>query len=410
VIPGGTLIQLTSSLIVVVDGPLVVQGTIAVNPAIAPGTRVDVVLVSLGANVLISPGAKVGGTQMPGPAAVSVTGAGGAPALAAGLAGTNGGYVKIVAARGAIDIQGEVRGFCGSTGGFAFANGAAVAGLGGLVMNGGEAVAVGGQAGAGGDVKLCAWEAINNTGRVRGGFGGYGGDATAAAVNGQDAYGRSAPSNTGGDVLIQGLQPNVQVFNAGFIEGGNVLGTGIARAQGGAGGVFTGGDATAIGGAGSNGGTVQFANCVVIPPVGAISAYVGGDGGWAYAIGGAGSVQGLLGLRGGDADATGGNGGAPGATPVIPTPAGARNGTIAGAGLGSDGHGGTATATGGPGGTVPPRPPFPAIGRGGSSGKASATGGTGQSGAAPAPAASPSVGPAGVAGGVCAPASSPGTA
>lgn len=403
-IPQGMQIRLTSTLILVADDHLQVDGIITMNAAaVRRGRLVNIILVCRNCNVVIGAQGQVGSMVTQAPAGPNSNRTA-LTAIASGGAGTNGGYVKIVAPSGSIDIQGTVEGFGGGDGGNANAIGAFAAAPGGLIRNGGEAVAVGGQAGAGGDVKLCAYEAVNVAGRVRGGLGGQGGNTTATAVNGKDAYARGGPSNEGGDVLIEGLSPTMQVFNTGTIVGGAVLWAGNASSTGGPGFRFGGGDAESIGGPGHQGGTVTFVQCTVARPVGTINSRVGGDGGFATARAGIGASGRVIGWSGGDATATGGNGGTPGATPQIPTPTGIVAGGVSRGGA-SVGTGGRAMAIGGSGGTT-----ATGWGRGGSSGTGNATGGTGgQSGTPATPVSSPAVGPTGATGGTAVPAPSPGT-
>ncbi len=383
IIPAGTNIFLTSSLILVANDLLQVDGTITVNPIGVPfGRQVNITLVSQNNNVVIGPAGQVGSAsaQSPSKPMRTVTGR-----IASAFPGTNGGYVRLLSPGGGIDIQGNVEGFGGGNGGKATSKGVILTGMSALAGAGprSEAVAVGGQGGFGGDVRLCALDGINigSAALVRGGMGGGMGHAFATAGSGKDAHASGGPANNGGNILIDGLVPGMAVINAGRIEGGSVDWAGAAFATGGASTAvpLNGGKAVARGGLGGDGGTVLFSSCVVTPPVGIINAHLGGDGGTANATGGNGFSS-LVTGKGGNADAWGGFGGQRGALPQIPTPAGVVPGGTSGIGATWVGTGGTATARSGNGGTrTTPPPPLPAL-NGGNSGNAFAQGGTGAGG------------------------------
>lgn len=392
-IPQGTSLRLNRTLILVADNLLQVDGDIIATHHFLMGRPIDIVLVSLQGDVVIGANAEIGTSFLNPESApdgandnkVSVH------ARAAGRPAKSAGFIKIIAQQGSINIQGSVIAQAGGEGGSAVARGTSATGqvpvIGGFM--GGSAGAAGSQGGHGGHVQLCALDSINiaSNAVVIGGMGGGGGIATAKAVNGSDAEAIGGPSGDAGDVRIDGLNPNCQVFNNGIIRGGSVQFGNLATANGGP----PGGKATATGGDAGSGGTVIINNCAFVPPPGNVAAYKGGGGGPAKATGGNGAAGGLFsGSNGGNAKARGGDGGVSGVRPVIPLTTG---GTAPGqlinpAPIGmmglAHGKGGDATAKAGNGGVG---------GRyrgGGNSGTEDALGGTGSGGTAAAPATAPS--------------------
>ena len=243
---------------------------------------------------------------------------------------------------------------------------------------------------------------------LRAGDGGAGGDATAAAMDdartgcllpAPTASKVTARAGGGGDAFGLFVMPAPTL-------GGNVL---VRGARGG-----VGGDARATGGSGSNssclgsaeGGTGDHASAFggsggwSFPspsyglPVDLPSAYAGGQGGVAYALGGRGgnavsapvdacSDAGAVGGKGGLSSATGGKGGLgnPQVPGAVSAPAGG-GGADAGDGGGADAtgsecyscnQGGSASAKGGDGGDAD----APSLSVGGAGGNAAARGGAG---------------------------------
>lgn len=378
-LPANVVYTLQQDLTIITDDDLIIDGTIEIN-----STRpVNITLVSLKGTVTISGGALVGtifNSTQPGLADGAAGTDNALYAKAYGAQGKHAGYIRIIAQKGSIDIQGTVGAYGGSGGGTATANGQSA--LRGLV--GGSASAVGAGGGAGGDILLCSYEAINIDGTVEAGTSGKGGDADATAVNGSDAYAEGGPAGTGGNIYVHGLDPNCQVFIQGQLLAGGGDDGGWAWAYGGTNN-DDGGDAEAVGGKGNKGGTVTFKNCVVAT-LGAnsqVDARLGGEGGNAVSFGGNGMPALLFkGYSGGAARSRGGDGGAPGNTPKIPMTTGVINGGLS-QGLGSlfGGKGGDADASDGIGGTG-----GRSIigGSGGNSGGETAVGGTGTSTNVPA--------------------------
>ncbi len=377
-LPQGVTLSLTADLTIITDQQLIIDGTITHNPnGIAVGANVSITLVSLQNNVTVNQTGLVGQANVPlTPPAVIRSQL--QNALARGNPGTNAGTVTILAPQGGVDIQGFVDGFGASDGGNAVAVGTPINNILNIPIGGG-AIAVGAQAGAGGDVRICALDGINIDGEIRGGWPGTGGAAVANAQNGADAYAEGGPSNAAGDVHIQGLVQGMAVTGSGKITGGAGFPGGDCVASGGNAFVLGGGDAIAKGAKGGNGGTVAFTSCVVTIPPANINAHAGGNGANATSRGGRGAN--IAGGNGGDATSNGGDGGADGAIPQIPTPTSPppAQGGISRFGMNS-GTGGIGNAKAGSGGTGN------MIFNGGSSGTSTATGGTGAvTGAPPAP-------------------------
>ena len=381
-LPAGVTVRLTSSLMVIAQDEIDIQGTLTVSATPAPPrTPVNITLVTAQGDV------KVGGVVGQSPFFPVQAPAGNSPvvvaasAIARGQPGVNAGYVRILSPLGSVDIQGTVMAISGGNGGSADATGLRVG------RQDGWASAAGAGGGYGGDVRICAMEGISvgPSGIVGAGHGGGGGLADAVAVNRQKAWAVAGESNSGGTVFLEGYAPRTpaQLVNQGRIQGGLVTYGNEARATGGPGG----GEAEAEGGDAGDGGTVLFQG-IVTPSVGIINAAAGGGGGKAVARGGAGARPGPFIGSNGNAKARGGDGGSSGAIPVIPLPNGT---TIPGGlavpagipGLFAYGKGGNADALAGNG--APNR----------NSGSEDALGGTGASGTAPAPATAGPVAPAG---------------
>ena len=368
-LPGGTTLTLTSSLTIIVRDELRIDGVILLGTPAVAGGLINVTLVSTNADVRIAGVVGRCGPFQPNPPPAAAAVITGSAALAVAVAGDSAGFVKVVAAGGSVDVTGCVIAGHGNWGGSATALGVRAPGL---FAVSGSATAVGGGGGAGGEVLLCALEAVHvgpsgfgfgPRGLVSGGWGGGGGHAKATSVNREEAHAIGGPGNRGGNVVVKGLQPGCQLFNEGVLRGGGVLFGSFADATGTlAGGVFDG-DARAEGGPGGQGGSVFASDCPAVRP-GTIAVAAGGNGGPADA-------------RGDRAVARGGPGGPSGAAarvPLIvgglapwiltaPTPPGWR-GVAAG-------KGGDATAACNP------------------AGSADALGGVGATGAAPVPARVP---------------------
>ncbi len=351
-VPSAVTIKLTSSITLVAQGDLVINGDLKFpDVAQSPSPPLSITLVSLQGTVRIGRFGRVGFGRVL--ATGSVTASSARDGLAFAAPNTPGGFVKIVGVN--IDIAGTVIGNTGDAFGGATA-------VGTNNPRGGSAVALAAQGGFGGDVLLCGYESIGirSTGVVAGGDGGDGGFAKATASNGSVAFALAAPGGDAGNVLFNSVLLPAP-FNAPttcqvFIErGGSVIGGrggngGPADAAGGN-GVYVlvgrGGNGVAQGGNGGAGGTARFAARVVVTNNGSVTAGNGGIGGGARATGGAGLGGTLFnGYGGGDATATGGAGGPVGAQPTLPLP---DNTTAAGA-AGVAGSGGNATATPGAGG------------------------------------------------------------
>jgi hypothetical protein len=247
---------------------------------------------------------------------------------------------------------------------------------------------------------LCALELIEITGTVVAGFGGQGGKAVASAVNGRSAEAEGGPGNQAGDVVMKGLAAGAavcQLFIPGTVKADSGGPGGDAQATGGNNRRWWGGNATALGNSGAQGGTVLIDGntCAAnppnptlgFPPLGPVEAGIGGNGGDADANGGTGATAAFFnGWAGGHATATGGNGAKPGNPnpPKIPLTTGLLLGVKATPSMSQSGKGGDADATPGTGGVGGSNAKF---GWGGSSGSATAQGGrSGNTGGALAPA------------------------
>lgn len=376
----GQPLRLTSSLTIVAERDLTVSANIDV-PVQIQVAQVDVTLVSRQGNVFVAAGAKIGGGRA-GPGDLDVAQQGGPRLLARGGAGRNGGFIRIVAPRGSIDIHGEIVGTSGGDGGEARARGVLA------VLSNGDAVSVaGGCGGFGGDVVLCAADVIHVAGRIDGSDGGEGGRARANAGPGVDADAVGGDGGRAGDIVFR---DNCQVYidQGAAVRGGTapydnrgglaeaLAGNGDARVRG------RGGDARAVGGKGGDGGTITFANCVVRNNGRVRSADGGVGGGFngppaVRAEGGNGLTANPRGFAGGSASAVGGMGGRAGAQPVFRIPTDVP-GQRSGRGIkGEEAPGGDARARGGDGGNGQ------APGSGAKSGEARARGGAKGGGAAP---------------------------
>jgi hypothetical protein len=394
-LPAGMRLKLASDLILVADLALVIDGEI--DFAAGMLWPVNVTLVSLQGTVTVSASGKVGPVLGAAAAGVGAQMINNPNALAQGQPGVNGGFIKIVAANGAVLISGLVRSLRGGDGGGATARC-------GPVGPGGTARAAGGQAGAGGDVLLAAMDGIRINGIVDAGGSGRGGPAWAEASPGGVAEASGGPGNSGGDIYFEGFaaQMAVDILQA-QLNGGSSQPAGQGGADIAPGVWKAGGAASANGGVGGSGGTVIFnmINCEV-NQYGQIDAGNGGEGGAARAVGGDGARGNFQGWPGGAATAIGGKAGPAGALPQIPVSGGVDQGGVFPQ-IAAFCKGGNANATGGIGGGS-------VIGFGGDSGTGVAQGGTGCSGI---PAARMLTGPVPGRfwgpGGVCPPATSPGT-
>jgi hypothetical protein len=343
ILPG--IINLTGDLTLVAQGNLTVNGIIQFpNPPNSPVSSINLTLVSLNGTVTVAGQATING----GVAAIrnDPVVRGRNPRVRSDP-GTNAGFIKIGGIN--IDIQGSVLG----TGG-----GSVHAGVQGeAFLGGGSAGIAGGDGGFGGDVLLCALEAVRlaSGAVVLGGDGGNGGSVESTADNnGSRAFAMGGDVSPGGEVRFVGTSreegQQCQVFlQAGSrVAGGNGSFGGEAVATGGDANLLSGGLAQAEGGKGGQGGTVLFENCVVVVNAGVVQAGDGGNGGPATANGGNGRNGALFipGSDGGRADADGGDGGPAGDVPVIPLPSGAR----AAGSPGKGGSGGEAEANPGNGG------------------------------------------------------------
>jgi hypothetical protein len=319
--------DLSTSFTLVVKNDLTVDGLIYAPMQNQPHEAVaNITLVSLEGRVLIKLGAAIGyGYAAPGankdetPTRQQLID-GVEEILVLSDGGTKGGYIKI---RGvSIEIDGHVHGISGGKAGDATARGFPTAAQ--ARVAGGIAVALGINGGAGGDVVLCAAEAITLTTNawVVGSMGGEGGDAKAIADCGAEARARGGDGGAGGNIFYTGTgkQPcrvTIDGITATQMDLTPGMTGGNAYAQGGNGRILThntklsGGKAEAIGGYGSDGGKIVFINCTVTKN-GSISAGRGGRGGNARAQGGTGGSKNNFAHEGGDASAKGGTGGDPG--------------------------------------------------------------------------------------------------
>ncbi|HXJ80583.1 MAG TPA: hypothetical protein VMS64_18130 [Candidatus Methylomirabilis sp.] len=388
----GTVINLTSDLVIISTGDVEIGGQIR-NPQ---NKATSIIIVSLEGNIVVQPTALIGFGTGETPQPVVETGA---TPFALGAPGGHGGVVKLVAEKGSIVVYGNIRGQMGGSGSRAEATSdpvvAAAAKLAGRSFAG-WAIAVGGQGGPGGDVILCALEAI-----AVGSFPGFPGGATvqggqAGAPGRADATGaidgfalalggyRYFEKDYPGHVYIESVAPpgsgKVQLF---VNPGGLLQGADGTYGQDGEAAVAgsDGGSAMAIGGDASPGGSVFFGDVIVFNRVlgRAIAAGDGAQGGDGSAEGATGpdGAAGQNGKQGGSASAFGGGGSKAGATPVyldglLNPPA------LALGSAGTDKGGGDAKATGGNGGAA-----GSGGASGGSSGDSRALGGANAAGQAP---------------------------
>jgi hypothetical protein len=382
------------SLTIVVSGDLDVNADVLFPDVIFARDQPakDILLASLDGRVRVAPGVRIGDGR-------AATGSEGNP----GRGGVTGGRLELISVT--LDLGGRVIGNQGGIGGASnYAAGMFAAGT----------TRTAGLAGTGGTVDLCALEAIHvrSGAEVRGGGGGLGGSTNINADG--TSRGTAGHAGPGADVAFKGTGGTpVGVLIDGIATGG----------RGGPGGVAAvtaadpadpanGASATAVGGNGGMGGSVTFTDAVVMR-LGTVGAGDGGHAGGvrppgvlvttrsALAQAGVGTSPFIgAGNLGGNATATGGNGGAAGAVPSIPTPAGLVNG-----GAGTPGSGGDAIAYPGNGGV-----PGLASNAGGPSGTGTALGGKNGAGAGPAaPAVSGPAAAVGAAGGTAPAATQAGT-
>ena len=369
-LPIGRTLKITSTLILVADQNLIIDGDIEFADGLRPAP--DIILVSKNKDVVINGSVGESILSKTKTASGIDSNAQSLFASASGGAGYNAGYIKIIAPKGNVDIQGTVIAGNGGKGGWASATGV-------NFSIGGSALAAAGQGGRGGDIYICALDSLNigASGEIRGGMGGGGGVAQSVSKGRFEAYSEAGPNNDGGDVFIEGEgSALLPVINAGLITGGSIDGWGVAVATA----RPNGSNALAIGREGGRGGTVFMTSCE-FAVVGTVNAGQGGHGGDAEADGGMGNTIVLLGYKGGNATARGGNGGKSGPIPQIPVMAG---GTVAGGitvlpavtpgfGYGSGGSAMGTPGAGGPGGLF----------KGGDSGKGDFLGGEGVGGTPP---------------------------
>lgn len=382
-VPANIRATLTQDLVVVTNDDIDIAGVIQIGARKLGDASINILLISLHGNIKIWQTGILGGGEAAQGEPVTDNGPW---AYASAGHGANGGWIKLVAEAGSIDIEGNVNGNSGGRGGAAIADSTTATNPGlkpflwiPLI---GSARAMGGDAGDGGDIYLCANESIHlgapappGGGRVYGAAGGVGGGADAKSENGL-AYARAGSQTkgrgTGGFVYIDlaGQGPPVQMFVDGFtaIYGGD----GFTPVDAEATGSSSRAPAQAEGGPGGPGGEVKFGS-VVVWNRGTIQSGGGANGGNAHAEGGSGNpgAGNGNGLPGGDAVARGGPGAPPGLPPVY------LDGTVnpwkmvAGT-VGRPGAGGSASAKGGRGGQAGPGGQ-----RGGPSGQGTAFGGTG---------------------------------
>jgi hypothetical protein len=363
VLPAGVTVTLASDLTLVANNSIQIDGVLFLpNPFAGPLlASPNLTLICKDGPIILGPQGVIGRGIAPSGTDDTLTATN---ARASSGPGQNGSNIYLEA--NVIVIQGEIQGNHGGSGGGAKATGTALGPIGGY------ATAIGGQAGAGGDVLLCAMEKMELSGTINGGNAGWAGWADARAANGADAYGEAGPGNTGGDVYLTGLGPKpCSVSVSGEIHGG-AGGVSLSASAGGGAGGDPGGAAIAQGGTGGDGGTVLFSNVDVTG--GTIFPGDGGNGGDATATGGVGDTSILVsGGSGGNANANGGDGGAD--APVPQPPGGAATGA-APHGFLAQGKGGDAYARAGSGGNAG------LFGVGGNSGSATAQGGAGTTGPA----------------------------
>lgn len=375
---------LTSTLVLLAENRLEISGQITPGPRKPNDPVINITLACRSGRMEVGPSASVGGgAGSPGRSPPVAT------SREEGGNGANGGYLLLVGID--IHIKGKLLGIDGGSGGDVDVRGGP---LPASMKNcrAGSGVAVGGCGGHGGAVVICASEIIELEGsaQVIGSRGGMGGKAAATVSNYGEAYGHGGHAGDSGPVILQGRGNFVPVripAGAGVYGGCTPLAAGTVTPRGGEADLEripgdvnvegSGGPATAIGGAGGDGGGVYFPNCAV-EGQGDILSGVGMTGGPAESVGGAGQAGGPVAKDGGNADSNGGNGGVAGPLPQYRDSTGAqRLGT-----KGDDGAGGDAGIEVGDGGSTGPG------GIGGKSGKGTATGGSNGAGKKATPKAS----------------------
>jgi len=301
----------------------------------------NITLVSLRGPVTVDAGVTIGGGKAAkGPDGIDLKKVAGD--------GVNGGNIKIYGIN--IKVDGILQANAGGDGGK-------------YSMTGGSSLPLmAGTGGKGGMIGLCATEVIE-LGTAIAGQGGTAGDITVrqdSFWSGNTVKARGAMGGEGGDLLIHGARtqpPKVQVqFGNGKGGKGGQGGDATALPIKGFVGVAFGGTSTrtfAEAGTGGPGGTVLFRNAEV-GQGGSVAAGDGNTGGNASAQGGNGMDAKLHlyfpGL-GGNAEAVGGRGGSPGATPDIPLPNNAKTTGVPG-NAGSGGRASAFSGNGGDGGTT----------------------------------------------------------
>ena len=378
--------DLTQDLVIWAEDDLVIEDFITL-PSYKSRQGTNVTLVS-GGKITVHSLVGGGHVERAAPAAPP------AGTDAYGDAGGNGGSARLIAGSILIKTGGSVQGQGGGSGADATAD-ARVVSIPQFTGKkfGGASDAVGGSGGHGGDAVLCAdyvkveWSGGN---ALEGGWAGFGGNADANSANDNNARARGGDGGNGGDVVFGG---GAQLDIGGRTVGGYGGGTVGMRAK-----VEDGnGDALAIGGNGGAGGTVRFMTGVSARQPAPVADVISAD--VPAAVNGGGPATAIAarpdpdsGKSGGNASASGGNGGKHGDTPQIPvmTPSGVQ---IVPGTTGKSGSGGSATATPGNGARS-------TSGTGAASGAGTAKGGANGDGAAaaggtPSTPAAPSVGGAG---------------
>jgi len=99
-LPAATTLTLTSSLIIIVRDELRIDGAIQIGSPAVAGSPIDVVLVSTNGDVSIGGHGGRCGLFQPNPPATPAATATAPDALAAGVAGDNAGFIKVVAGGG----------------------------------------------------------------------------------------------------------------------------------------------------------------------------------------------------------------------------------------------------------------------------------------------------------------------
>jgi hypothetical protein len=370
----------------IATGDIVIDGMITTmsNPLPSPSPSLDV--ISIGGTVTIS--GKIWSSPAPTGADVTVTDQ---YAQAAGKAAERGGYVRITAVRIVVPAGGSVRGTSGGDGGNATATGQRRA-----LFFGGLADAVGGPGGPAGDVVLCARDLIDIDGQVEGAFGGSGGWAQANAANSSPSSATGGTAQRGGDILITGTTAGspCRLRIGGSVVAGVSGGGGIAKAAVTSAALASpGGNANATAPPSMAGGNVIIVNCTTTVS-GKLEGGAGMPGSNAHATGGpgAGGMLGIGGGAGGDAIAAAGNGGPGGkvtgatATAAATNSSGGDTWTTAGTGgtggrWSAGGASGTHTAT--PGKNGAGLAPNPATSTAAAAPAAPGSGGAGGAGSGP---------------------------